>query len=1069
MDPVSAFGLAASVINFVTFASTLISKSTEIAQSTTGLSEDFSNAETLYNRLQELSTDLGVCAGADESEDGELKKQLATVVQLARSCKADCDILLGLVAKARVGDGPRRNWRSLQAALQAPWRGAGISKLEDRLKKTQTTLTLQLCSISSYYHATHLKYLKDIKTEASRLQCNQSSKLDGIKTTLDCIQQRITAIKRDQNSSVRPFLLADIDRIEQQLAVLDIAESDIQKAHSILESLDFERRTARYSNIKPAHQETFEWIFRGHKNNGTHFAEWMKNGNSVFWVSGKPGSGKSTLMKFVAAHPRTVAELSIWSYPRPIFIASHYFWSAGNELQKSEQGLLQTLLHDIFCQRPELVETCCTERCLDALPIKFCFFIDGLDEYSGDLTDICQAVHDLSQSPNIKLCISSRPWNVFRDSFGTDPSRKLDIHDLTSDDIIRYTRFRLHQHPRWRVFASDFPNADSLIYEIAKRSQGVFLWVFLVTQRLRDGLYNNDNLLDMQNRLKELPTDLEPFFRHILEKVDPIYNEKMSGMLCIAIKANMPLHHSIYHFHSCEYDDEDYCLHIPVELLDDKRAEAQYIRIKRRLNGWCMGLLEVRQGQVDFLHRSVMDYLRTAEMSKFLKSKNKKNFDANLSLLRAYTAWIKTTSSDQKTVRHGPGRYNDVPIMTRTIAALEYAKDIEEEQAQENHLDQRSAKNALLDIIEATLCKIEQRDGWRLSKKSGACFNGAQLFFLHPSRLIDPLFRDKDVTLGAELGALPYKNTSINSIYQGLNGDEDGATLGSVIGARVNEAVMAINPSLPYIYLPRGTCEAAAANLPVTWNENLGLYTWDTNDPKYEQIVRSSAFLGFSLVDRNRMHFVIKVPFRVLNLTLTPPMVDNPTQYFPCKPSNSSQYAGFWQLGRAFLQAAFVGVTYEHSTAFLAQAPGPNGDGSVLKEISREASEIESSNIEWFQRSWNSSWMVLEETGPESPSRGPTTPITKALSPGAIGGITVGSVAFVIVLATVSILWWRFKRRSAAAKLLPVYTPEPTATIGKSRFELPISERLNVLGEIIPAEMPDQNWQPPELADKKLD
>jgi hypothetical protein len=40
------------------------------------------------------------------------------------------------------------------------------------------------------------------------------------------------------------------------------------------------------------------------------------------------------------------------------------------------------------------------------------------------------------------------------------------------------------------------------------------------------------------------------------------------------------------------------------------------------------------------------------------------------------------------------------------------------------------------------------------------------------------------------------------------------------------------------------------------------------------------------------------------------------TPYFPCKPLNNE--AGIWFLGRAFLQAAFVGVSLEQNEAFLA-------------------------------------------------------------------------------------------------------------------------------------------------------
>jgi hypothetical protein len=44
---------------------------------------------------------------------------------------------------------------------------------------------------------------------------------------------------------------------------------------------------------------------------------------------------------------------------------------------------------------------------------KFCFFVDGLDEYEGDHRDIIQIMDVLSASTKMKICVSSRPWSIF--------------------------------------------------------------------------------------------------------------------------------------------------------------------------------------------------------------------------------------------------------------------------------------------------------------------------------------------------------------------------------------------------------------------------------------------------------------------------------------------------------------------------------------------------------------------------------------------------------------------------------------------------------------------------------
>lgn len=317
----------------------------------------------------------------------------------------------------------------------------------------------------------------------------------------------------------KAFAPDDIASLESQMSRLSLSKAAAAKEHLILKSLSFDSQPVRHSSIPDAYSRTFEWAFGDHSSDseddstvgGLH--RWLIGGEGSFWVSGKPGSGKSTFMKFIADHPKTLAALTRWASPKRPVLASHYFWSAGTPMQKSNQGLLQTLLYDIFRQLPDLMERVCIERWSKPmeeltydpwllpelrrilqrisnqdLSVKFCFFIDGLDEFEGDHVDFCNGLLDLTKSSHMKLCVSSRAWNVFEDSFGCNSASKLYIHELTHDDIRSYATRRLQEHPRWRGFEDEVPDAEWLIDEITDRAAGVFLWVFLVTGQLRNGL-----------------------------------------------------------------------------------------------------------------------------------------------------------------------------------------------------------------------------------------------------------------------------------------------------------------------------------------------------------------------------------------------------------------------------------------------------------------------------------------------------------------------------------------------------------------------------------------------------
>lgn len=374
-------------------------------------------------------------------------------------------------------------------------------------------------------------------------------------------------------------------------------------------------------------------------------------------------------MKFLCDDAQTTTALQAWACDKKLVIASHYFWLSGTLIQKSQEGLFRSLLHGIFQQCPELIQEVCPTRwtavyshkdhwtlneLLSAissisnsprLEAKFCIFVDGLDEYHGDHVEMCNTIQKLgTTTQDIKLCVASRPWNDFENAFGGG-QQLVEMHHLTRDDIHNYTFARLTEHWAWTTVAANTCLADSLMKLILEHAQGVFLWVFLVTKEIRESLSNYDSLEDLYRRVESFPSDLGQFFQHILESVDPFYHAKMSTSLQITLKAPQPLQLPIYYFHDREYADPNYALKLPILEVTEEAAEQRCKIIKKRLGGWCKGLLEVPNQdhpEVQFLHRTVRDFLKTPEMAAFLKTKAPAHFSANLSIMKAYTAWMKS-------------------------------------------------------------------------------------------------------------------------------------------------------------------------------------------------------------------------------------------------------------------------------------------------------------------------------------------------------------------------------------------------------------------------------------------
>ena len=126
----------------------------------------------------------------------------------------------------------------------------------------------------------------------------------------------------------------------------------------ILDALHFRSIVERRTTISKAHQRTFEWIYDDKLSQTSpwnNLPEWLRTGRGCYWINGKAGSGKSTLMKYVLENWRTTEALQQWSCSSELVVASFFFWYAGTPIQRSHFGLLRTLLLDVLNPRPDLV------------------------------------------------------------------------------------------------------------------------------------------------------------------------------------------------------------------------------------------------------------------------------------------------------------------------------------------------------------------------------------------------------------------------------------------------------------------------------------------------------------------------------------------------------------------------------------------------------------------------------------------------------------------------------------------------------------------------------------------
>ena len=606
MDPLSAFGLACGVIQVVDFSLKIVSKFKEIYENGSLKAND--DMEDLTKRIRELYVDLEPPSSQTSVGDVSMESQ-NELLDLARVCKETSDELLGELQKLK-----STRKRDILGKIPATMRRQKIldsleSRLESYRKLLDTKILLRLRS-----------NLDQSSRATAMSSAEQTFSFDHLAQTL-----------RDENKSTREHITRLFLEMEQKAA-------DAKHNEELLNSLHFPEINCREQEISDAYEETFHWIFDEHGERlpqQSNFIDWLENGSRIYWIHGKAGSGKSTLMRYIWQNQKTMSRLEAWAAPYKLIVPAFFFWASGSPLQKTIKGLLRSLIYHILQTKPERMMSPAQTSHKKGLPLPFgpthepitdwterklleyftllaesassshriCLFVDGLDEFSGKYRDLVKFVLELVQNPAIKCCVSSRSEKPF-DSLGPF-SISLKLEDYTRLDIENFVKGMLAKIPQYSTISLDESQREAIVRAIKVKAEGVFLWVEVVVESQILMIENDDDFEMLWSQLHDLPGEVEGLYARMLDRIDRKYRSEAAKYLQIKKMLSDgvgPDQLTIFDLSLAEYGLEENmrlkCLNLCPQNIISKCD-----RMKERIRLTCAGLLEIREG---FIHSPEM-------------------------------------------------------------------------------------------------------------------------------------------------------------------------------------------------------------------------------------------------------------------------------------------------------------------------------------------------------------------------------------------------------------------------------------------------------------------------------
>ncbi|KAI4278333.1 MAG: hypothetical protein LQ337_001102 [Flavoplaca oasis] len=264
------------------------------------------------------------------------------------------------------------------------------------------------------------------------------------------------------------------------------------------------------------------------------FSHWRKSPNSLAWLYGIPGCGKTILCSTIIEALQDVLQAN------ELGAVAYWYFDFNNSSSQSVRNMLRSLIKQLCVGEtsiPPAVQDMCSRyrasghqpttkvllaalhSAVDSIRKKTFLVLDALDEYpENGRQELLAAVKMLTNSEynDIHILVTSRMEYDIEHTLDAEAMQKLSIHGPVVDsDISRHVRASLADDARLCRLSPSIK--ETIETQLVSSANGMFRWVVCQLDTLRAC----NKVSAIKKALEQLPPTLDATYERILGAIEP--------------------------------------------------------------------------------------------------------------------------------------------------------------------------------------------------------------------------------------------------------------------------------------------------------------------------------------------------------------------------------------------------------------------------------------------------------------------------------------------------------------------------------------------------------------------